>query len=119
MRLRLTGYPAGFPDSWKVMISMAISTEKTVLFGTATHNKAKHLWPVAVFNKTPEAKSYAGFLRLAYKSGDQNMIALLDPAAHKDDEGNALADTKWSVVTVPYAPAPAFEADDAEVGTSI
>jgi hypothetical protein len=50
---------------------------------------------------------------LAYRSGDDAAIALLDPAAHKDDSGKYLTDAKWSLVTVPYAPQPSFEEDDA------
>jgi hypothetical protein len=92
---------------------MPASKNKTILFGNATHNKARHLWPVAVFNDDAAAKSYATFLRLAYRADDDAAIKILDPAAHRDDEGKALTDTKWSVVTVPYAPQPAFEEDDA------
>lgn len=94
---------------------MAASKDKTILFANATHNKARHLWPVAVFNEPASAKSYATFLRLAYRSGDVGAIAALDPAAHKDDEGVPLKDVKWSMVTVPYAPMPTFDEDDAAV----
>jgi hypothetical protein len=92
---------------------MAVSKDKVILFAQATHNKARHQWPVAVFNEQPAARSYATFLRLAYRADDGAAIALLDPSAHKDDEGKYLADTKWSMVTVPYAPQPSFEEDGA------
>jgi hypothetical protein len=111
--VRLSGYPAGFPSAWKVTITVAVSKDKVILFASATHNKARHLWPVAVFNEAPAAKSYATFLRLAYRADDGAAIALLDPTAHKDDAGQYLKDTKWSLVTVPYAPQPSFEEDGA------
>lgn len=104
---------ASSPDTTTRGIPMAASKDKTILFGNATHNKARHLWPIAVFNDDAAAKSYATFLRLAYRAGDDGAVKLLDPTAHRDDEGKVLADTKWSVVTVPYAPQPAFEEDDA------
>jgi hypothetical protein len=92
---------------------MAASKDKVILFARATHNKAVHLWPVAVFNDAVSAKSYATFLRLAYRSSDLEAIAALDPSFRKDDTDAPLKDTKWSMVTAPYAPQPSFGEDDA------
>lgn len=92
---------------------MAASKDKAILFGVATHNKARYLWPIAVFNEPTQAKSYATFLRLAYRAGDDEAIKLLDASAARDDTGAVLKDTKWSVTVVPYAPTPAIEDDDA------
>lgn len=94
---------------------MAASKNKTILFGTATDGKTRHLWPIAVFNDVSGAKTFATYLKLAYKSGDDAMIKTLDPEAKRNSEGVALPDTKWSIKTVPYAPAPDVTEDDSAV----
>lgn len=106
-------YPADFPNSWKVSILMPVSTKKVILFASAVDGKARHQWPVAVFNDTKGAKSYATFVKLAHNTGDHAAIALLDPAHRKDSEGAPLKVEKFSLVEVPYAPQPALaEFDD-------
>jgi hypothetical protein len=91
---------------------MARSTTKTILFARATHGKVVRQWPVAVFNDTAAAKSYATFLKLAYKSQDDETIAVLDPSAFRQEDGTPVYDTKWSVTEVPYSPAPDFTEDE-------
>lgn len=98
---------------------MPVSTAKSILFARAQDGKAIHQWPVAVFNEVSQAKSYAGMLRIAYKSGSPEAVAALDPKHHKDAEGAPLLDVKWSIETVPYSPQPKFgDDDDAEVAVS-
>ena len=92
---------------------MPVKTKAAVLFARATHDKVSHLWPVAVFSDSADAKSYATLLRIAYRAGDAEAIALLDPSHRKDGDSKPLLDVKWSVATVPYAPKPVFSEDAA------
>jgi hypothetical protein len=92
---------------------MARSAAKAILFATAKHDRKVYTWPVAVFNDAKQAKSYATFLRLAYRAKDFDAIKVLDPAAKLTDEGIPVADVKWSLVEAPYAPSPDLEDDDA------
>lgn len=92
---------------------MAASKSKVILFGTAKQAKVTHRWPVAVFNDAKQAKSYATFLRLAYRAADWPAVKTLDPSAVMTEEGTPIKDTKWSLVEVPYAPSPDLEDDDA------
>ncbi len=87
---------------------MAASKDKAILFARATHGKDHHLWPVAVFNDVPGARTYAGFLKMAYAIGDQEVIKALDAAAVRGEDGLAIPATRWSVKVVPYAPSPAM-----------
>jgi hypothetical protein len=89
------------------------AVSKVILFGKATHDKKVHQWPVAIFAGIPDARAYATFLRLAYRAKDDESIAALDKSHAQDATGKPLYDTKWAMVTVPYAPAPAFADDDA------
>lgn len=91
---------------------MAKALNKAVLFGNATHNKARHQWPIAVFGKSDEARQYVTFLRLAYRAGDAEAIAALDKSALKTDTGEYVKDVKYSITTVPYAPTPDLESED-------
>lgn len=91
---------------------MPVSIDKAILFARAMEGKQVHLWPVAVFNHASQAKSYAGMLKVAYKSGSADAIKALDPSHHKTPEGEPLTDIRWSIVTVPYSPSPAFGEDD-------
>lgn len=91
------------------------ATAKTILFGKATHDRKIHQWPVAVFARPDDAKGYAAFLRLAYRAKDDEAIKGLDPKCATDAEGKPLYDTKWSMVTVPYAPLPEMDSDDSAV----
>lgn len=91
---------------------MPVSTQKSILFSRATEGKAVHLWPVAVFNQPSQAKTYASMLKVAYKSGNHEAVAALDPNHRKGEDGTPLSDIKWSVVTVPYSPEPSFGEDD-------
>ena len=96
---------------------MPVSTRKHILFASALDGKVRHLWPVAVFNERNQAKSYAGFVQLAYSTGDKDAIMALDPQAKLDAESNPLKVEKFSIVEVPYAPQPvlaAFEDDEPE-----
>lgn len=98
---------------------MPVSTEKTILFARALDGKVTHQWPVAVFNQPAQAKSYAGMLRLAYSTGSPEAIKALDPNAKKGADEKHLTGVKYSLVTVPYAPTPAFaDEDDAEAESS-
>src|SRR5215472_1729017 len=97
---------------------MPVSTEKSILFARAMDGKAVHQWPVAVFNQPEQAKSYASLLRIAYRAGDHDAVALLDPAHHKNEAGAPLAEIKWSIVKVPYAPQPVFAEDGDDVAVS-
>jgi hypothetical protein len=92
---------------------MAASKSKVILFGNAKHDRKTLQWPIAVFNDAKQAKSYATFLRLAYRAADWDAVKTLDPSAHLTEEGTPLKDTKWSLVEVPYAPSPDLEDDDA------
>lgn len=95
---------------------MAKATSKTILFGTATHNKVRRQWPIAVFANAGEARSYVTFLKLAYRSNDLGAIKALDPQHYAAEDGTPVKDTKWSVTTVPYAPLPELdESDSADV----
>lgn len=91
---------------------MPISTKKVILFARATEGKVVHQWPVAVFNQPSGAKSYASMLRIAYKSGSHEAIAVLDPSHRKDGDGKALTEIKWSTLEVPYQPQPTFDDDE-------
>ena len=91
---------------------MAASKDKAILFARATAKGQHHLWPVAVFNSVPDARNYAAFLKMAYGVKDQEVIKALDPTAIRDEGGDAVESTKWSVKVVPYAPAPVATADD-------
>lgn len=93
---------------------MPVSTKKVILFARAVDGKVTHQWPVAVFNNTAGAKSYASMLRIAYKSESPEAIAVLDPSHKKDSDGKALAEIKWSMLEVPYAPQPTFGDDETE-----
>ena len=93
---------------------MAASTEKTILFARCKTGRDVHLWPVAVFNDRPAAAMFASMLRLAYKSGDDNIIKAMDPSAVRQEDGTVVEDTTWSAKTVPYAPKP--ELPDAPLG---
>jgi len=101
---------------------MPVSTRKHILFASATDGKVRHLWPVAVFNDRNGAKSYAGFVQLAHRTGDAEAIKALDPSAKMDADSKPLKVEKFSIVEVPYAPQPvvaAFEDDEpAETPTS-
>lgn len=88
------------------------ATSKVILFGRATHERKVHNWPIAVFAKTDDARGYATFLRLAYRAKDDGAITALDPNHAKDGNDKPLYDTKWSMVTVPYAPLPEMDTDD-------
>lgn len=94
---------------------MPVSTQKSILFARAQDGKQVHLWPVATFNKPQSAKAYASMLKIAYKSGNHEAVAALDPAHRKTAEGAPIADVKWSIVVVPYEPSPVFGDDDGEV----
>lgn len=87
------------------------ATSKVVLFGRATHDKKLHQWPIAVFAKTDDARAYATFLRLAYRAKDDAAITALDPNFAKGADDKPLYDTKWSMVTIPYAPLPEMDTD--------
>lgn len=98
---------------------MAASTAKAILFGRATEDHTVHQWPIAVFNDSADAVSYAGMLKIAYTSGDEALITKLDPSAVFGKDKKPLPNVKWSVVIRPYAPKPAFESDDVTVVASI
>ena len=91
---------------------MAASKDKAILFGRASVGKTPHLWPIAVFNTERDARSHVALLRIAYKASHDDLIKQLDPAAVRDENGNAILDTRWSVKVVPYAPV--LEPDEAE-----
>lgn len=92
--------------------NMARSTDKTVLFCLGKDGSKATQWPVAVFNKPDEARSYATILRLAYRSGDLAAVKSLDPQARYKADGTLLADVKFSTLTLPYAPMPGMPDDD-------
>ena len=92
---------------------MAASKSKTILFGTAKLARVTHRWPVAVFNDAKQAKSYATYLRLAYRAADWESVKVLDPSAAMTEEDTPVPGTKWSIVETPYAPSPDLEDDDA------
>jgi len=91
---------------------MAKSLDKTILFGTCKYDRKVYQWPVATFNTPVAAKSYAVFLRLAYRANDESAIKALDPSAHRGEDDAAVKDTKWSLATVPYEPTPDLPDDD-------
>lgn len=97
---------------------MAKSASKTILFGTATHDKKTKQWPIAVFNDARSAKSYVTFLRLAYRATDSDAVKVLDPHAFRTEAGGLVAGTKWSIAEVPYAPEPDLESDDTPLETT-
>lgn len=88
--------------------NMAASTSKTILHTTGKDGAKVRQWPTAVFNDTKGAKAYAGFLRLAYKSGTADAVKALDPGVRLRENGDLLTEVKFSVLTVPYAPTPAM-----------
>lgn len=85
---------------------MAKSTSKTILFATARHDKKVYQHPVAVFNNADDAKRFATYLRLAHRASDKDAAVALDPKTHLTPEGDLIADTKWSIAEVAYAPEP-------------
>lgn len=93
---------------------MPVSTEKTILFARAVDGKVTHQWPVAVFNQPSGARSYVSMLKVAYAADSLEAIKALDPAHKQDAEGKHLTGVKYSLVTVPYQPSPAFGDDDTE-----
>jgi|SRR5215472_8285590 len=93
---------------------MAASKDKAILFARATVDKQHHLWPVAVFNDTAGARQHAALLKMAYATGNGEMIHALDPGAVTDPAGNYVPGTKWSVKVVPYAPTIALDASEVE-----
>jgi hypothetical protein len=97
------------------MLLMAASKDKAILFARAKTGRDVHQWPVAVFNDEPKARMYASMLKLAYRSGDDAIIKAMDPGAVRGEDGNPVADTAWSVVTVAYEPKP--ELDDTPAAT--
>ena len=97
---------------------MAASTEKTILFARCKVGRDTHQWPVAVFNDHPQAAMYASMLRLAYRSGDDKIVAAMDPSAVRGEDGAIIADTTWSTKTVPYAPKPELDDPTPEVAAT-
>jgi hypothetical protein len=87
-----------------------------ILFARTTHNRQVTLRPVATFSDPKEAKSFAAFLKLAYRAGDDASVKTLDAGAHRDESGALVPDPKFSVVAVPHAPIPAFADDDDDTG---
>lgn len=96
---------------------MAKSLTKVVLFATSRHDKKVYQHPVASFNSEATAKSYAMILRLAHRSGDVVMAKELDPRVQLTGDGELIADTKWSMVTLPYEPEPSVDDDETESET--
>lgn len=95
---------------------MAKSTSKTILFATTRFDKKVFNHPVAVFNTPSDAKTYATYLKLAYRAQDFDAIKALDPKAHVDSEGVPVPDAKLSLMEVPYAPVPLLDDDDTVEG---
>jgi hypothetical protein len=91
------------------------ATTKTILFGRVTHERKLHQWPIAAFANADAAKSYATFLKLTCRSKDAVALLALDPQHPKDVNDVPLFDAKWSIVTVPYDPAPDIAEDDSAV----
>lgn len=80
------------------------STSKTILFCRVTDGKQVRQYPVATFNGTASAKSYATLLHLAYTSQNADMLRSLDPQFPIGDEGRLPAKPAWSLTEVPYEP---------------
>lgn len=91
---------------------MAAALSKAILFSTARHDRKVFTHPVAVFGNDKDAKAYATFMRLAHRSSDADALIALDPKVTVDGDGKPVADIKWSIVTVPYAPSPDFGDED-------
>lgn len=96
---------------------MATATSKAILFVTAKVDRKVHTHPVAVFANGVDAKTYATFLRLAHRSGDVEALKKLDEQVTLTEDGAIVPDTKWSIVTVPYAPSPEWDDDETETAT--
>lgn len=92
---------------------MPAATSKCILFATSRHDRKVMQHPVAVFANVKEAKTYATYLRLAYRAGDVDAVKALDPEVHLTSEGALIPDTKWAAKDVRYGPMPAFPEDDA------
>lgn len=88
---------------------------KTILFATVTHERKVYTWPIAAFPTGDAAKTYASFLRLLYRAGDEPSILACDPARLADADGAAVKNVKWSLKTVPYSPEAFIEDDVAAV----
>lgn len=96
---------------------MARSTSKTILYATTRHDRKVFSHPVAVFNNDTDAKHYATYIKLALRAQDADAVKALDPKVHTSEDGSLVGETKFSVVTVPYAPSPDLGDDETDDDT--
>lgn len=91
---------------------MAVSTAKVILFARLMFDKKAYQWPIAVFNKHDDAKSFATVLGVAYKNGDVAGVKAMDANAKVADDGTLVPGLRFSIAEVPYAPSPSLSASD-------
>lgn len=91
------------------------SKDKTVLFSRVAINKAVHQWPVAVFNSTTEAKTFAAYLKMAHSNGDVETAKRLDSRTKVGEDGKLAPDVKWTMLTLPYQPSPITALSDDDI----
>lgn len=84
---------------------MPRSTQKSILFAVATHDKRRHIDPVAVFVSPASAKAHAMKMHAAYVAKDGDAIKRLFPKTRLTDDGTPVMDVKLSLANVPYEPA--------------
>jgi hypothetical protein len=65
-----------------------------------------------VFPNTPRAKSHVGLIKLAYSTGNADMARSLDKRTPVTEDGKLEGLPEFSVMTIPYDPAPGVGDDD-------
>jgi hypothetical protein len=91
---------------------MAVSTAKVILFSRIKDGSKTVQWPVAVFNKHADARSFATILSMAHKSGDVETARQMDARTAVTDDGKLVPGLRFSIVEVPYSPPASLAASD-------
>lgn len=88
------------------------ASTKTILFSRVTVDKTVKRHIVAVFGSEADAKSYAGLIALAHKSGNTELAVSLDEHTVLTDDKALVPGLKFDLVSARYNPSTADSADD-------
>lgn len=89
---------------------------REILHATGKVDNKAHKWVVGVFSDAARAISHAALLKMAYKVGDAEAIAKMDPHSPATDPKAPATDVKFSKTTVQYNPTPPALDDAAALG---
>jgi len=80
------------------------SVEKVLIYATGKVDGKAKQWVAACFNSLADAKPWVALAKLAYASGNADMVKAMDVHAPTTEAHPIATDVKYSAAVVQYAP---------------